>query len=93
VTSYGKTENLFVRDESTHKLVIGATRSPAVPQIKDFIVTEKIDGTNIRVILDWAYDEEHDAGVRSPTFAAGPMRLLCRRASSRRRSESPRLGS
>lgn len=60
MTEYGKTENLFTRNEETHKLNIGDFRNPYVRQIKDWLVTEKIDGTNMRIILDWAYDEEED---------------------------------
>lgn len=47
---YPKIENLFARDISTHKLIIGEFRSPAFDQIKTWHVTEKIDGTNMRVV-------------------------------------------
>ncbi len=57
---YPKTENVWVRDEETHKLVEDSFRLPQFEQIAYWHVTEKIDGTNIRVILDWAYDEEMD---------------------------------
>lgn len=57
-TEYGKTENLYRRNDQTHKLDLGNFTSPHIRQIKDFIVTEKIDGTNMRIILDWGYDPE-----------------------------------
>ena len=46
---YPKTENLFERDPDTHKLIEGKLRSPAFGQINFWQVTEKIDGTNIRI--------------------------------------------
>lgn len=47
---YPKTENLFNRDPDTHKLIESELRVPAFDQIKYWHVTEKIDGTNMRVI-------------------------------------------
>jgi hypothetical protein len=49
---YPKTENLFKRDETTHKLIIGNFRLPEFRMINRWHVTEKIDGTNMRVIYD-----------------------------------------
>lgn len=51
---YGKTENLFTRNPETHKLNMGELRAPEVGLISHWLVTEKIDGTNIRLTLDWA---------------------------------------
>lgn len=48
---YGKTENLFVRDPETHKLIVGEFRDPTHAQIGRWLVTEKVNGTNIRVLL------------------------------------------
>ena len=48
--SYPKIETLFVRNDKTHKLIIPLKlRQPVYGTIKSWIVTEKIDGTNIRV--------------------------------------------
>lgn len=47
---YGKTENLFNRDPATHKLIVGDLRCAEFGQIKHWLVTEKIDGTNMRVV-------------------------------------------
>jgi hypothetical protein len=50
---YPKTYNLLVRNEETHKCVPGTRSAPAFAQVDSWLVTEKIDGTNIRLILDW----------------------------------------
>src|SRR5690606_6407200 len=50
-----KIETLFVRDmEGTKKLIEGEFRNPLIEYIKDcqWIFTEKVDGTNIRVHWD-----------------------------------------
>ena len=52
---YHKIETPFERDtEGTKKLIIGKFRNPAVEFLKDaqWVWTEKIDGTNVRVIWD-----------------------------------------
>ena len=51
---YHKIETLFERDEKTKKLVEGKFRNPTVEFLKDNIwqFTEKIDGTNIRILWD-----------------------------------------
>ncbi len=53
---YPKTENLFTRDDKSHKLNMGDFRLDYFEQIAYWLVTEKVDGTNIRIILDWKYD-------------------------------------
>lgn len=49
---YHKIETLFERDEKTKKLVMGKFRNPTIEYLKDNIwtFTEKVDGTNIRVL-------------------------------------------
>ena len=47
---YPKIETLFNRDEK-FKLT-SEVRSPVFATIKSWVVTEKIDGTNIRINLD-----------------------------------------
>lgn len=51
---YHKIEGLFKRDEVTKRLIWGEYRNPAVAYLADneWIFTEKIDGTNIRVHWD-----------------------------------------
>lgn len=51
---YEKIETLFLRDETTKKLVEGKFRNETVEFLKDndWEFTEKIDGTNIRVYWD-----------------------------------------
>jgi hypothetical protein len=51
VNTYPKTENVFVRNPDTHKLTVGELREPAHAQVRDWLVTEKIDGTNIRILI------------------------------------------
>lgn len=49
---YHKIENVFVRDEESHKLIPGAWKHPEFEYLKDleWDCFEKIDGTNIRVM-------------------------------------------
>lgn len=51
---YHKIDGLFKRDEATKRLMYGAYRNPAVEYLanNEWIFTEKIDGTNIRVHWD-----------------------------------------
>lgn len=52
---YNKIETIYARDiEGTKKLIEGQFRNPMIEYLKDndWIWTEKIDGTNIRVIWD-----------------------------------------
>lgn len=49
---YHKIETLFERDEKTKKLIMGKFRNPTIEYLKDNIwtFTEKVDGTNIRIL-------------------------------------------
>lgn len=51
---YHKIETLFERDEKTKKLIEGKFRNETVGFLKDNMwdFTEKIDGTNIRILWD-----------------------------------------
>jgi hypothetical protein len=52
---YHKIETLFKREETgTHRLLIGQFRNSTIEQCKDleWVFTEKIDGTNIRIHWD-----------------------------------------
>jgi ATP-dependent RNA circularization protein (DNA/RNA ligase family) len=51
VLEYPKIETLWDRDESTHKVIVGQLRCPEFAAVKRWHVTEKIDGTNVRVAL------------------------------------------
>lgn len=67
-TEYHKIETPFERDmQGTKKLIEGKFRNPAVEALKDstWIWTEKIDGTNVRVIWDG-----HKVSFRGRTDAA-----------------------
>lgn len=51
---YHKIETLYERDEKTKKLIMGKFRNPTIEFLKDctWQFTEKVDGTNIRVLWD-----------------------------------------
>ena len=51
---YGKTLNVFKRDPESHKLIMGHPASEEIKQLWNikWELTEKIDGTNIRVVWD-----------------------------------------
>ena len=51
MTEYPKIETLYDRDERTHKVIPGKIRMPEFELVSRWLVTEKIDGTNIRVHL------------------------------------------
>ena len=69
---YPKTESPYVRDEETHLLVPGIFRRPDFAQIGRWLVTEKIDGTNIRVILNGHL--LGDPVLDGPVFASWDVR-------------------
>src|SRR3972149_6378383 len=48
---YPKIETLYDRDEKTRKVLPDQLRMPEFANIKQWFVTEKVDGTNIRVCL------------------------------------------
>ncbi len=50
--SYPKIETLYDRDEKTHGVIPGQLRLSEFELITSWHVTEKIDGTNIRVVFD-----------------------------------------
>lgn len=54
MTEYHKIETLFERDKSTFVVNPDILKSPVLGTISEWDVTEKIDGTNIRVILSAA---------------------------------------
>ena len=51
---YHKIEGVFKRDNETKNVVYGKYKNPIVEQLKDtpWICTEKVDGTNVRIIWD-----------------------------------------
>ena len=72
--SYPKIENLFTRDETTHKLNMGDFRLPQFEQIASWLITEKINGMNIRLVLDG----NHEVFIRGRTDAAMlPKKFTC----------------
>ena len=68
---YPKTENLYARDEVTHKLRLGEFKRLDFSQVDCWRVTEKIDGTNIRLVLQAGAFEVRgrtDAASLPPNF-------------------------
>lgn len=53
---YPKIETLFNRDPKTFKVVEGEFRCPEFEMVDRWYVTEKIDGTNIRIIYQPVYE-------------------------------------
>jgi len=61
---YHKIETLYERDERTHKLARPFTlKNPVYGIIKEWEFTEKIDGTNIRIM--WSPSEDITFGGRT----------------------------
>lgn len=60
---YHKIETLFVRDEKTHRVCPDRLRNPVYGIFKKWQFTEKIDGTNIRVIWEPAITEKSETDV------------------------------
>src|SRR3990167_9644292 len=50
--TYPKIETLYVRDMVKHKVLVDELRMPEFGLVKEWYLTEKIDGTNVRVNLD-----------------------------------------
>lgn len=51
-SEYPKTENLYARSDETHKLIPGVFKRADFAQVDRWLVTEKVDGTNIRIIYN-----------------------------------------
>jgi hypothetical protein len=51
ITEYPKIENLWRRDEVTHRVVPGQFRCPEFASVSAWRATEKIDGMNVRIAL------------------------------------------
>ena len=51
---YPKIPSVFKRDEQTHKFIPGEWSSPEIEYLatSDWVATEKVDGTNIRVVWE-----------------------------------------
>lgn len=69
--NYPKIETLYVRDEKTHK-VTDELRRPEFDMVKHWLVTEKIDGTNVRVFFETVHGGVRFGGrtdsAQMPTF-------------------------
>jgi len=48
---YPKIETLWNRDEKTHKVIVGSYRIPEFSNIRAWDLSEKVDGTNLRINL------------------------------------------
>ena len=73
---YHKIQSVFKRDEQTHKFILGVYSLPEIEYLADnrWVFTEKIDGTNIRVLWDG-----EGVSFRGKTDNAQmPPHLLCK---------------
>lgn len=74
MNEYGKTENLFRRDPDTHKLIVDPSeyRMPEVGLVDPYawIATEKVDGTNVRVIVSIDQEGNPDYVLKGRSDAA-----------------------
>ena len=50
--TYIKIQTLFKRDEKTHKIIYGDYSKQEFPNIKLYSISEKVDGTNIRITFE-----------------------------------------
>lgn len=75
--AYPKTENLYTRNKETHRLNLGELRNPEIDSVGKWLVTEKIDGTNIRLVLEPLLTEERHAEVRGRSDAAMLPKNFC----------------
>lgn len=79
---YPKIESIFKRDDKTHKFVEGKYTLPEFEYLKDnhWLFTEKVDGTNIRVI--WNHETKEllfrgrTDGAQMPMFLLEKLHVL-----------------
>lgn len=74
IPEYPKIETLYNRDEKTHKVVSNTTRCPEFAAVSRWHITEKIDGTNVRVAMlpsgEIVYGGRHDNAQMPPRVVA-----------------------
>ena len=73
---YGKIETLFERDKSTFVVNPDVLKSPVLGTIREWDVTEKIDGTNIRVMLSAAGEVTFGGRTDAAQIPADLIRYL-----------------
>lgn len=73
VPEYPKTETLYERNKDTFKVIPGNFRSPEFSLVNRWLVTEKVDGTNVRVAL--LPDDTVFYGVRTDAAQMPPFLL------------------
>lgn len=90
MTEYHKINTLFKRDDKTKKLIPGEWCDPALEYLQDneWIFTEKVDGTNIRIIWDgerirWGGRTEN---AQIPTFLLSRLEDLFNPPAAERKS-------
>lgn len=57
---YPKINTLWKRDARTHKVIIGDLSLPEFDVPKSWMVSEKVDGTNVRVVLDYRIGSQQE---------------------------------
>src|SRR5580693_9050954 len=75
---YHKIETLFERDKATFVVNPAKLKSPVLATIRDWDVTEKIDGTNIRVMLSESGEVTFGGRSNAAQFPADLVQYLIR---------------
>lgn len=70
---YPKIESLYNRDKETFKVIPDSLRSEEFGIVNKWWVTEKIDGTNIRVMYDFAENKVTFGGRTDNAQMPGPL--------------------
>ncbi len=76
MTEYSKIETLFERDKSTFIVNPDVLKSPVLGTISEWDVTEKIDGTNIRIMLSTAGEVAFGGRTNAAQIPADLIRYL-----------------
>jgi hypothetical protein len=78
MSEYHKIETLFERDNQTFVVDPAQLKSPVLGTIREWDVTEKIDGTNIRVMLSEAGDVSFGGRTDAAQIPADLIQYLIR---------------
>jgi hypothetical protein len=77
-SEYHKIETLFERDKTTFVVDPSKLKSPVLATIREWDVTEKIDGTNIRVMLSEAGDVSYGGRSNAAQIPGDLVQYLIR---------------
>lgn len=68
--SYKSIETIYVRNPETHVLELGKVRLDAAEAVRSWVITEKVDGMNMRAIFSWTEETGLQLAVRGRTDMA-----------------------